>query len=135
MFVHCCHCRSCQRQTGSAFAINALVETTAVELLSGEVEAVLTPSPSGKGQSIVRCSACRVALWSHYLGLGEAVSFVRVGTLDEPSAISPDIHIYVDSKQPWVTLPPGVPAVAEYYSRRQVWSEASQARLRALQSA
>jgi hypothetical protein len=131
MFVHCCHCRWCQRETGSAFALNALVESERVRLLKGTPEAVDTPSASGKGQIIVRCPRCRVAVWSHYAGLGKAVSFVRVGTLDEPDRVAPDIHIYTDSKQPWVVLPEGVPALPEYYSLKEHWPEASLARLRA----
>jgi hypothetical protein len=105
MFVHCCHCRWCQRETGSAFALNALVESERVLLLKGSTETVDTPSASGKGQKIVRCARCRVALWSHYAGAGEAVSFLRVGTLDQPDRVAPDIHIYTESKQPWVVLP------------------------------
>ena len=132
MFVHCCHCRWCQRETGSAFALNALVESDRIQLLSGSPESVDTPSASGKGQHIVRCPRCRIALWSHYAGAGEAVSFLRVGTLDAPDSLAPDIHIYTDSKQPWVVLPKGVPAVPEYYSLKEHWPAASLERLRAL---
>ena len=87
------------------------------ELLSGEPEIVDTPSNSGKGQKIARCPTCRIAVWSNYAGAGDAVRFVRVGTLDEPDRLPPDIHIFTASKQPWVVLPPGMPAVAEYYDR------------------
>ncbi len=132
LFVHCCHCRWCQRETGSAFALNAMIETDRVELLCGGPEAVGTPSSSGKGQTIVRCPRCRIALWSHYAGAGAAIAFVRVGTLDDPDAFPPDIHIFTASKQPWVVLPEGVPAMAEYYDRRRQWPEASLARHRAL---
>ncbi|HSS66852.1 MAG TPA: GFA family protein [Gammaproteobacteria bacterium] len=130
MFVHCCHCRWCQRETGSAFALNAMIEADSVELLSGSPEAVNTPSESGKGQKIIRCPSCRVALWSHYAGAGEAISFVRVGTLDEPDRLPPDIHIYTASKQPWVVLPPGAPAFQAYYDRNKVWPQESLARRR-----
>ena len=130
MFVHCCHCRWCQRESGASFALNALIETDRVSLLQGEPETVMTPSESGQGQRILRCPDCRVALWSHYAGAGEAICFVRVGTLDEPDRLPPDIHIYTASKQPWVVLPPGVPAVAEYYDRDEVWPEESLARRR-----
>jgi hypothetical protein len=132
LIVHCCHCRWCQRETGAAFALNALIEADRVVLLSGELEPILTPSNSGKGQRIVRCPVCRVAVWSNYAGAGEAVRFMRVGTLDEPDRFPPDIHIYTSSKQPWVLLPAGTPAVPEYYSREQYWSEASLERARAL---
>ena len=119
LFVHCCHCRWCQRETGSAFALNAMIETERVQLLAGEPERVPTPSSSGKGQQIARCPHCRIALWSHYSGAGDAISFVRVGTLDAPDRFPPDIHIFTASKQPWVLLPSGVPAMAEYYDREQ----------------
>jgi hypothetical protein len=132
LFVHCCHCRWCQRETGAAFALNALIETERLELTAGRVEIVHTPSASGKGQRIARCPACRLALWSHYAGAGDALAFVRVGTLDDPDALPPDIHIFTSTKQPWVVLPPGAPAVPEYYDRRKYWPAASLERRDAL---
>ena len=135
LIVHCCHCRWCQRETGTAFALNALIESERLQLLTGRVELVVTPSASGKGQPIARCPTCRVALWSHYFGSGERISFVRVGTLDEPDRFPPDVHIYTESKQPWVVMPAGARAFSQYYSRRDVWSEASLARRRALMGA
>jgi hypothetical protein len=135
MFVNCCHCRWCQRETGASFALNAMIESDRVVLLHGEVEIVDTPSFSGKGQKIARCPVCHVALWSHYAGAGDAVSFVRVGTLDEPDRLPPGIHIFTASKQPWVVLPPGIPAVPEYYSAAEHWPKESLARRAALLAA
>ena len=132
MVVHCCHCRWCQRETGASFALNAMIEADRVTLLQGETESVDTPSNSGQGQTIIRCPSCRVALWSHYAGLREALCFIRVGSLDEPDRLPPDIHIFTSSKQPWVVLPPGVPSVDEYYRRSDYWPEESVARYRAL---
>jgi hypothetical protein len=132
LIVHCCHCRWCQRETGTAFALNALIEADRVVLLQGSPEIVNTPSNSGKGQKIARCPNCRVALWSNYAGAGDAIRFVRVGTLLDPDRLPPDIHIYTSSRQPCVVLPEGVPAVAEYYSARQYWPPESQERRRAL---
>lgn len=134
LFVNCCHCRWCQRETGSAFAINAMIEADRVALLSGAPEIVLTPTLSGRGQKIARCPVCCVALWSHYSGAGDAVRFVRVGTLDDPDACPPEIHIFTASKQPWVILPPGMPAVAEYYDRESYWPEVSLARWREMRA-
>ncbi len=131
MFVHCCHCRWCQRETGSSFALNAMIEADRVELLAGEPETVMTPSNSGKGQKIARCPHCCVALWSNYGGGGDLIRFVRVGTLDEPGAIGPDIHIFTMSKQPWVVLPLGMPAVHEYYDSKIYWPPESLARRKA----
>ena len=127
MFVHCCHCRWCQRESGAAFALNAMIESDRVELIEGAVEVVDTPTLSGKGQKISRCPKCQIAVWSNYAyaGIGEAVRFVRVGTLDEPDRLSPDIHIYTASKQPWVVLPPDVPAVDEYYEATKFWPKKS----------
>jgi len=130
LFVHCCHCRWCQRESGSAFALNALVETSAVELLEGETMAVDTPSESGRGQVLHRCPKCYVTLWSHYSGGGPAIAFIRVGTLDDPDQISPDIHIYTASKQPWVTLSHEVPAVKSYYKVSEYWPAESLERAR-----
>ena len=132
LFVHCCHCRWCQRETGTAFALNAMIEADRVVLLKGSPEVVNTPSNSGKGQKIARCPQCRIALWSNYAGAGDHVRFIRVGTLDEPDRLPPDIHIFTESKQPWVVLPPGTPAVPQYYRRADHWPEASLARWRAL---
>jgi hypothetical protein len=132
MFVHCCHCRWCQRETGTAFALNALIESDRVQLLSGEPELVDTPSNSGKGQKIARCARCHIALWSNYGGGGDLVRFVRVGTLDEPDHFPPDIHIFTMSKQPWVVLSPGAAAVPEYYDSKTYWPQESLARRRAL---
>jgi hypothetical protein len=135
LFVHCCHCRWCQRETGASFALNALIEADHVELLRGKIEAVMTPSNSGKGQTIIRCSACRVAVWSNYAGFGDALRFVRVGTLDEPDRLPPDIHIYTSSKQPWVILPSTASAVAEYYKAAEHWPQESLHRRAALLAA
>lgn len=125
LFVHCCHCTWCQRETGSAFVINALIETDRVELLSGETEVIDTPSASGRGQLIHRCPECKIALWSHYAGSGETLKFVRVGTLDEPDRLPPDIHIFTSTKQRWVELPAGVPVMSEFYRPSDHWPDES----------
>jgi hypothetical protein len=125
LFVHCCHCRWCQRETGTAFALNAMVESEGVTVLAGEPERVHTPSESGAGQIVLRCPVCQVALWSHYGGAGEAVKFLRVGTLDDPDRCPPDIHIFTGSRQPWVDLSDGAPVVEEFYRRSEYWPAAS----------
>jgi hypothetical protein len=134
LFVHCCHCRWCQRETGASFALNALIEADRVQLLQGEVEIINTPSNSGKGQKISRCPRCWIAVWSNYAGAGDAVRFIRVGTLDEPDRLPPDIHIFTASKQPWVVLPSNVPAVAEYYRASERWPKESLERRAAIQA-
>ncbi len=135
LFVHCCHCRWCQRETGASFALNAMIEADRVVLLDGDPDTVDTPSNSGLGQKIVRCPSCRIAVWSNYAGARDAIRFVRVGTLDDPDALPPDIHIFTSTKQPWLVLSPGTPAVAEYYDRNRYWPAESLERRRMLLAA
>lgn len=132
LIVHCCHCRWCQRESGASFALNAMIESDRVAELGIEPELIDTPSLSGRGQLIARCPKCKVAVWSHYAGAGRLVKFVRVGTLDSPDLLPPDIHIFTASKQPWLVLSEGVPAVSEYYDAEQYWPKASLARRAAL---
>ena len=132
LIVHCCHCSWCQRETGTAFALNALIETERVQLLGAAPRLVHTPSASGRGQQIARCASCQVALWSHYAGAGARASFIRVGTLDAPERCPPDVHIYTSTKQRWVVLPLGARAFAEFYERESVWPAESLARRAAM---
>jgi hypothetical protein len=131
MFVHCCHCLDCQRQTGSAFVLNALIETDRIEILSGAPAPVSVPTDSGGPHDIYRCPACQTALWSDY-GRRPALRFVRVGTLETPSDMPPDVHIFTRSRQPWVGLPPEVPAFEVYYDTRSLWTADSLARRQAV---
>ena len=130
MLTHCCHCKWCQRETGSAFVINTLIEASEVELLGELPELVLTPSESGRGQLVGRCPSCRVALWSHY-SAGEVISFIRVGTLDDPNLYPPDVHIFTNSKQAWVDLPETATSFPEFYNSREFWSPEVMSRWRA----
>jgi hypothetical protein len=132
LFIHCCHCLNCQRQTGSAFVINLLIEANRVELLSGEPQPVDVPRDDGSRQRIYRCPSCQVAVYSEY-GWPQLL-FVRGGTLDEPSAVAPDVHIYTRSKLPWITIPDGVPAVEVYYDSKKLWPAASLERLGAIRA-
>jgi hypothetical protein len=132
LFVHCCHCRWCQRESGAAFALNAMIEADRVNDFGQAPEAIQTPSESGLGQVIARCPKCKVAVWSNYAGAGPVIKFVRVGTLDNPDLLPPDIHIFTQSKQPWVVIPAGVPAVAEYYDRDKYWPKESLDRRQAI---
>ncbi len=131
MIVHCCHCRGCQKNSGSAFALNALFEADQVQLMSGEVEEITVPTPGGTGQIIARCANCKAAVWSNYNfgGLRERIRFIRVGTLDDPDQLPPDVHIYTGSKQPWVALPRDDLRVEEFYDFEATWSPESMERL------
>ena len=130
LFTHCCHCLNCQRQTGSAFVINLLIETDRVELLAGTPQPVDAPRDDGSVQTIYRCPTCQVAVFSQYGS--PRVRFVRGGTLDDPRGVTPDVHIYTRSKVNWVTIPQSVPAFEEYYDMKVLWPDASLERVEAL---
>jgi hypothetical protein len=130
MFVHCCHCRNCQRQTGSAFVINLLIEADRVEVTAGEPLAVDAPRDDGSAQRIFRCPDCQVAVFSEYSA--PEVRFVRGGTLDDPTDITPDVHIYTRSKVDWVQLPPGAHVFEAYYDPKTLWPAESLRRLEAV---
>lgn len=134
LFVHCCHCTRCQCETGSAFVINALIETANVKVVSGTTEEVVVPTASGKGQRIVRCDECHVALWSHYAygAIADLIAFVRVGTLTSAGEVVPDIHIFASSKLPWVVIPEGATVVSEFYRASEHWPKESLDRRAAL---
>jgi hypothetical protein len=128
LFTHCCHCLNCQRQTGSAFVINLLIEADRVELLADAPQPVDVPRDDGSKQRIYRCPTCQVAVFSDY-GRPE-VLFVRGGTLDRPSEVAPDVHIFTRSKLSWITIPESVPAFEVYYDSKALWPAASLERLR-----
>ncbi len=130
MFVHCCHCLRCQRETGSAFVLNALIETDRVALTGKAPAPLAVPTDSGRPHRIFRCEDCQVAVWSEY-GL-PTLRFVRVGTLDRPHALKPDVHIHTRSKVPWVALPEGVPAFEASYDSKKLWPPESLERRRAI---
>jgi hypothetical protein len=123
LIVHCCHCLNCQRQTGSAFVVNALIESDRLELLAGDPVPVDAPRDDGSNQRIYRCQTCQIAVFSEYGG--PAIRFVRGGTLDDPSSVTPDVHIYTRSKVPWIALPESVPAFDVFYDIRELWPAAS----------
>jgi hypothetical protein len=130
LIVHACHCSQCQTLSGAAFALNAVIEADRVALLSGEPEPTPVTGASGKPQTLLRCPQCKVALWSHYPQAGERIAFVRVGTLDDPARVPPDIHIYTSTKLPWLKLPEGARSVPEFYSPAEMWSPESRERWR-----
>ena len=130
MFVHCCHCLNCQRNTGSAFVINLLIEAERVQPVRGVPNPIDMPANGGSPHRIFRCPNCHLAVWSEYGGRS-AVRFVRAGTLDDPSVVSPDVHIYIRSKLPWIKLPESVPAFDTYYDPKTLWPAASLERRKA----
>jgi hypothetical protein len=130
LIIHCCHCLNCQRQTGSAFVINLMIEADRVEFLAGVPEPVEVARDDGGTQRIFRCPSCQVAVFSEY-GRPE-VRYVRAGTLDRPSGVTPDVHIFTKSKVGWITIPQSTPAFEVYYEMEKLWPIASLERLNAV---
>lgn len=131
MFVHCCHCSDCQRQVGSAFVINALIETDRIEMLSGELAPTAMPTDSGRPHIVYRCTACGTTIKSDY-GDRKVLSFLRATTLDDRAALAPDVHIFTRSKLPWVRFPEGARVFDIYYDMAKEWPAESLARREAL---
>ncbi len=127
MIVHCCHCSECQNLTGTAFALNAIIESSLVEV-DGEVSEVTLPTPSGHGQTLTRCAECGVTIYSSYLSRKGKLRYIRVGTLDSPQECPADVHIFTSSKLPWLQLSDAVPVYQDFYDMPGSWPEAAQAR-------
>ena len=130
--VHACHCTWCQRETGSAFVLNGVIEAERIELLRGAPVAVDLPTASGGTQRVMRCPACQVALWSAYLGGSAALAYVRMGTLDDTSDVAPGVHIFTATKQDWLELPAdGAPVFDGFYRPSTLLSAERYARFKA----
>lgn len=131
LVVHACHCTWCQRESGSAFALNGMIETRHIALIQGTPVARELPTASGKGQRVMACPGCGVALWASYHGTGPAFSYVKMGTLDDTSDLRPDAHIFTSTKQPWLELSGEVPVFEAFYRRSEVWRPDAYARFQA----
>jgi hypothetical protein len=130
LIVHACHCRDCQRLTGSAFVTNIWIERKFVEAGSAMPKSFKLTAGSGKHHEVFFCDRCGTYLWSKYYASPGDTLLVRVGTLDHPEAIQPDVHIFTRSKLPWLDLPKDVPVFESFYNINAVWSVQSQERLR-----
>lgn len=128
LVVHACHCTWCQRESGSAFALNGMIETRHIEVTKGTPVARELPSASGKGQRVHACPRCGVALWAAYHGTGPKFSYLKMGTLADTSTVAPDVHIFTSTKQPWLELGDSVPVFDAFYRRSEVWRPEAYAR-------
>ena len=131
IFVHCCHCTDCQRLSGTAFAINALIEMNRVHVVSGKPRPQVVPTDTGRTQSVLRCEDCGVALWSHHPDLGPRIAIIFVGTLDDARAFPPAAHCFTRSKHPWVALPANIPAAEAHYDSEVCWPPEGRRRMAA----
>ena len=130
LFVNVCHCHRCQRESGSPFACNVLIEADRLELRSGAVAPIRVPTDSGRAHDIHRCTACGAPMWSIYERLSP-IRFIRVGNFDLESraALRPKAQIFTQSKLPWVVMPESLPAFDGFYDIKELWPQASIARL------
>jgi hypothetical protein len=103
--------------------LNLWIERRFVELEAGRLNSFKLTAGTGKHHEVFSCERCTTTLWSKYHAPPGDTLFVRAGTLDDPSAVAPDAHIFTRSKLPWLTLPTGVPAFeAMYQDFAAVWS-------------
>jgi hypothetical protein len=132
IFVNNCHCRLCQRQTGGTSVVNAFYESDRVTVLQGELTEHTVKGGSGGDHTICRCATCGTAVFSYYPRVGRLGAGIRVGSFDDPTVFTPTAVVFAAYKMPWVELPDGIPVFAEYYSPKDLYSEANFARLMAL---
>ena len=138
LIVNCCHCLWCQRESGGAFVLNAMIEADRVQITTGNSPLfVRTPTHScpnpvegNDGQLIARCPKCYVAVWSNYSGPN--VTVVRVATFDDPNILPPDVHVFTESKTKWLTLPEDARVFPRFYQKQNVWSRESLERVEAV---
>lgn len=133
MFMHCCHCQECQRQTGSAYVLNAIIEADRISWNGKTTEHTLA-TPSGKGQIITRCASCGTAVFSSYLVRLGKLKYIRVGTLDDPDLCPPTVQIFTASKPVWVPLNQDIPIFESFCEFKDVWPEEAYRRLLAISS-
>lgn len=120
----------CQRETGSAFVLNATIELSRYTNLGADPILTDIPSATGQGQCIARCPKCYIAVWSVYGGGSDMpLRTVRVGTLDDPNVCPPQCHIYTSTKQKWLKLQDELPEHAEEYDREKYWDKESLERM------
>ena len=130
LIVHACHCRDCQRLSGSAFVVNLWIERGCVETDHARLAANMLTAGSGKPHEVFRCPQCGTAIYSRYHAAPGDTVLLRAGTLDHPERVAPDVHIFTRSKAPWLPLPAGVAAFESFYQLAEFWPEASRERLR-----
>lgn len=129
LFCHACHCLDCQRVSGSAFILSLEIELYNIKIISATLPAFTKHEPKpGVFEQFAECPKCRVRLWADSM-VEEAVCDVRVGTLDFPSLMEPDLHIFVESKLDWVRLPDGARTMLKGGNVQQFWPKSSLKRL------
>ena len=107
--LNVCHCRDCQRQSGSAFGMSLIVEPSAFRVESGALETFMTTAASGRQKTCAFCPKCGVRIYN----ATSALMAIKPGTLDDTSGLSPDAHYWTKRKQSWTTLPDDIPCFDE----------------------
>ncbi|KAF2844681.1 hypothetical protein T440DRAFT_473197 [Plenodomus tracheiphilus IPT5] len=129
LYCYACHCADCQKSTGSAFSLYLNIEVFNIRILSDTAPiAIIREKKPGQLDRHVECPRCKAELWSNNM-LGDAIADVRVGTLDFPSLMEPDVHIFIDSKLDWVVLPEGAKTTPKDYELKDFWPKSSLKRL------
>ena len=118
---YACHCTDCQSRTGSAFSEHMLITRQDLDI-DGELDCGSYVQPSGANSTIWGCARCKVRVFSEN-DTRPGFATLRCGTLDRSFEVVPAAHLWVSSKQSWITIPDGVPALAEQPGNQAEWIE------------
>ncbi|MGI9323851.1 MAG: GFA family protein [Pseudomonadales bacterium] len=108
--LNVCHCRDCQKQSGSAFGLSLIIEPGAFTLKSGELKEFRYQTDSGREKTCAFCPLCGVRIYN----ATSALVALKAGTLDDTTWLQPVAHYWTKSKQPWVAISNDLPCYAEY---------------------
>ena len=113
LVMYYCHCGSCRKATGSAFATNIAVRTEDLRIVAGREQLGSFESSPEKRRYF--CSRCGSPIYSHGEATRQIVS-VRSGTLDDDPPIRPAVHAWVASKAAWYEIRDDLPQAPESFA-------------------
>ena len=107
--LNVCHCRDCQKQSGSAFGMSLIVPDETFRLTSGRLQTFETMAESGRTKTCAFCGGCGVRIYN----ATSVLKSIKPGTLDDVSWLRPDAHYWTKRRQQWTSLPDDIPCYAD----------------------
>lgn len=104
-----CHCKNCQKQSGSTFSINFIGQSDQINL-QGNVATYVDQNDSGDPVNRKFCASCGSPIFSEILSQGNLIA-LKVGTLDDTSDMEPQTQVWCVSKQNWLSLDTDMPTL------------------------